>query len=421
MIAVVFRPLSVLILLILSVKGVWADGAALSQTIILSGYRSTLVLLLIVRTFSCLLVMPVIDQGENLYLFLALILMRVFSAKFFVAASSISLFINFELRLIPIFLIILGWGYQTERILAGKALFIYTAVGSVPLLVLIIYHLSFGRRVLISNTWGFTNRSLGLLFIPVIAFLVKLPLIGVHMWLPKAHVDAPVIGSMFLAAILLKLGGWGILLYQDRFDRIFLATFCISLSLLGVVWVSAICCQTLDRKTLIAFSSVIHIRFVVVGVAIGSNTSINCALAVLLSHGFSSSLAFYVVFLFYKLYNRRRLVLTKTLGSTRGMLRLVWLGTVIAVVGCPPSFNLWVEIMCYIVFLLDLRVLIKPMFFGALAAGVYGFLLIGKIYFGSDFIFKSCFHPTQLELGQGLIGVVLTILTSIIITIIFTL
>ena len=108
MIAVVFRPLSVLILLILSVKGVWADGAALSQTIILSGYRSTLVLLLIVRTFSCLLVMPVIDQGENLYLFLALILMRVFSAKFFVAASSISLFINFELRLIPIFLIILG-------------------------------------------------------------------------------------------------------------------------------------------------------------------------------------------------------------------------------------------------------------------------------------------------------------------------
>lgn len=77
--------------------------------------------------------------------------------------------------------------------------------------------------------------------------------------------------------------------------------------------------------------------------------------------------------------------------------------------------------MCYIVFLLDLRVLIKPMFFGALAAGVYGFLLIGKIYFGSDFIFKSCFHPTQLELGQGLIGVVLTILTSIIITIIFTL
>lgn len=61
--------------------------------------------------------------------------------------------------------------------------------------------------MLISNTWGFTNRSLGLLFIPVIAFLVKLPLIGVHMWLPKAHVDAPVIGSMFLAAILLKLGG----------------------------------------------------------------------------------------------------------------------------------------------------------------------------------------------------------------------
>jgi NADH:ubiquinone oxidoreductase subunit 4 (subunit M) len=91
--------------------------------------------------------------------------------------------------------------------LAGKALFIYTAVGSVPLLILIIYHLSFGGRALITNYWALRNITLRVMFLPLVAFLVKLPLMGLHIWLPKAHVDAPVIGSMFLAAILLKLGG----------------------------------------------------------------------------------------------------------------------------------------------------------------------------------------------------------------------
>lgn len=417
----IFRVLSVYSFLLLSVRGVWSEAAALSQTVSLSGHSSILIILLLVRTFACLLVIPVIEQGRNTYLILCLIFITVFSAKFFSATSNVTLFINFELSLIPIFLIILGWGYQTERLLAGKALFIYTAVGSVPLLILIIYHLSFGGRALITNYWALRNITLRVMFLPLVAFLVKLPLMGLHIWLPKAHVDAPVIGSMFLAAILLKLGGWGIIIYQGSFDGVALSAFCVALSILGVVWVSVICCQTLDRKTLIAFSSVIHIGFVVIGVVGGTNLSGDCALAVLLRHGFSSSLAFYVVFLFYKLHNRRRLVLTKTLGSSRGVLRLLWLITVIAVVGCPPAFNLWVEMICYIVFLLNTSALIKPIFFGALTAGVYGFLLLGKIYSGSDFLFKSSSSPNQLELGKGLLGATLTVLSSVAIIIIVSL
>jgi len=392
-----------------------------AQSLTISASNILLILLLLISTYSCLLAMPVMNQSNNGTLVIIIIIMIVFSLKFFFSPSNLYLFINFELRLVPIFIIILGWGYQSERLLAGKALFIYTAVGSVPLLMLIVYHLSFGVSGLINNTSIYSNYHLEIFCLPILAFIVKLPLIGVHIWLPKAHVEAPVVGSIFLAAILLKLGGWGLILYQHVIDSLVVADFCLALSLLGVIWISLICCQTLDRKTLIAFSSIVHMAFVVVGLRLGTQLSVRCALAVLISHGFRSSLAFFIVFIFYKSQNRRSLVLTKTINSSTGVLSLIWLGTIIAVAGCPPSFNLWVEMMCYMVFLAMRNIIVKPIFFCALRAGVYGFVLIGKIYSGSDSVFKSSVQPTQFELRQGILTVRLTVLASIRIIMLFLL
>ena len=131
------------------------------------------------------------------------------------------------------------------------------------------------------------------------------------------------VGSIFLAAVLLKLGGWGLILFQELAVNSTFSQALVGLSLLGVVWVSVICCQTVDSKTLIAFSSVTHIRMVVFGVALGTRAGITTRFLVLLRHGFSSSVAFLLVFYLYKSQNSRRLVLTKSLLAASGGLNAV--------------------------------------------------------------------------------------------------
>jgi len=145
-----------------------------------------------------------------------------------------------------------------------------------------------------------------------LAFLVKLPLYFFHIWLPKAHVEAPVVGSIFLAAILLKLGGFGVIQVRTYFflkrKLIFLRIGCW-----GMLIISFICIQSLDLKVLIAFSSVAHIslgilrRFILISIG-----KLICLFSISV-HRFSSSIIFFQRFLIYKKSNSRRLVLNKNL------------------------------------------------------------------------------------------------------------
>jgi len=321
---------------------------------------------------------------------------------FFSERSFLKFYIYFEISLIPIFLIIIGWGYQIERIGAAKAIILYTIIRSLPLLMLILSALTIGYDSI--NTIVFNHVDYGtqtvFRFLAFSAFLVKLPMFFFHMWLPKAHVEAPVIGSMFLAAILLKLGGFGLIKIKAFITgRDEVLSLLRSIRLWGLVFIRLICCHATDIKVLIAFSSVAHMSFVIFTLASQSNFSLNCSLLVMIAHGLSSSAAFFFRFLIYKTTQTRSILLNKRLRA-RGGLRLLFWGLIcLGVIGAPPTFNLWVEIRALISTALHARAGIKFLFWGVFLGGAYRlFLLSRPISFNSPFLYASELPARQIDL-----------------------
>ena len=288
-----------LVWLLCTTPAIWQAPITLTQVAWVNNYSALLTLLLVFNLQACIVAICAISQSYSKKLAIILYLLALVSLKFFISHSLLFLFFTFEMSLIPIFTIIMGWGYQTERLTAGKALFLYTAIGSIPLLVIILIFLTEGRSASIGLERAQIRNSLSVWRVALVGFIVKLPITGVHMWLPKAHVEAPVVGSIFLAAILLKLGGWGLVLFEQFLDYGWVSNLIASLSFVGLIWISLICVQRVDSKVLIAFSSVSHIGLVLVACAGGSVLSLQCGLRVLVSHGFSSSVGFLIVFLFY--------------------------------------------------------------------------------------------------------------------------
>lgn len=148
----------------------------------------------------------------------------------------------------------------------------------------------------------------GLEFFLVLGFLIKFPIFFVHIWLPRAHVEAPLIGSVLLAAVLLKLAGFGVLKFSPLILRGELLNFLKAFSLGGGAFVRVICLFEKDIKKLIAYSSVGHIRFVILGLCLKRRLGLKGGYIFMLTHGISSSLLFIGSYYIYSLSQRRSLI-----------------------------------------------------------------------------------------------------------------
>nr|YP_009344351.1 NADH dehydrogenase subunit 4 [Temnopleurus reevesii]APT42119.1 NADH dehydrogenase subunit 4 [Temnopleurus reevesii] len=286
-----------------------------------------------------------------------LITIIIITGALIITFSSLELllfYVAFETTLIPTLILITRWGAQMERFQAGIYFIFYTLFGSLPLLISIIAlyitssSLSIPQNELIWSSWNSIN-SLNIWWtLSIIAFLIKMPVYGFHLWLPKAHVEAPVAGSMILAAILLKLGGYGLI----RLISLFVTTSLNFLSLPLVVFcswgalvTSMVCIRQTDLKALIAYSSVGHMSIVAAGIFTITSWGINGALMLMIAHGLVSSALFSLANTVYERSGTRTLAIVRGLKILLPLTTLWWLVMCAANLGLPPSPNLIGEIL----------------------------------------------------------------------------
>nr|QNN90585.1 NADH dehydrogenase subunit 4 [Zosterops poliogastrus] len=269
------------------------------------------------------------------------------------SASELMLFyIAFEATLIPTLILITRWGSQPERLNAGTYLLFYTLASSLPLLIAILHlHNQMGTLYFpmlklshptMPTSWTSLVCSLALF----LAFMVKAPLYGLHLWLPKAHVEAPIAGSMLLAALLLKLGGYGImrltLLMSPSSSNLHYPF--ITLALWGALMTSAICLRQIDLKSLIAYSSVSHMGLVIAATMIQTQWAFSGAMILMISHGLTSSMLFCLANTNYERTHSRILLLTRGMQPLLPLMAIWWLLANLTNMALPPTINLMAEL-----------------------------------------------------------------------------
>jgi len=286
----------------------------------------------------------------------------------------------------------MGWGYQLERIQATFYLVLYTVVGSLPLLFTLACF--WGNRdwvIFIFFSSKQTSLSLWLLLFVIFRFFIKLPSYGFHLWLPKAHVEAPVSGSIVLAAILLKIRFYGLFrvihLFRDVVFKVggILARFLF----VGAFLSSVIALNQRDIKCLVAYSSIRHIGSMLGAFFSIFTVAIKGAFIIAIAHGFCSSALFFLVNIYYEQNNSRQIILSGGQNSIR-IFSIWWILFLIVNFAAPPFLRVFGEIL----------IVVQVVFW----RGILSFIVLAARFFVAAFClftFRSVLHGEGFEQNRA--------------------
>jgi NADH:ubiquinone oxidoreductase subunit 4 (subunit M) len=266
---------------------------------------------------------------------------------FFFSANFFEIFILYEFSLIPIVYIIVKWGVYSERSKSSIYIMLYTTFFTMPLVTILIYFYSFSSFLLVS--FESYDLPLWLSIYLLRSFLVKFPIYGLHYWLPQAHVEAPTAGSMILAGILLKLGGYSLfrLFFYLRLTQSVITIF-ISYVVVVIVLVSIVSCIQADFKRLIAYSSVVHITSLCLLLFLRNILTPKVYLIIIIFHGLLSPLLFYFVSLIYKLYSTRILYLLSSIIRNSYLLYFFSIVCFTISIPTPPFPQFYYEVLMFV-------------------------------------------------------------------------
>ncbi|MBX3478648.1 MAG: NADH-quinone oxidoreductase subunit M [Brevundimonas sp.] len=289
-------------------------------------------------------------QNRVVEYMIAFLVLETLVIGVFTALDLFLFYIFFEGGLVPMFLIIGVWGGQ-NRIYAAYKFFLYTLLGSVLMLLAMLWmaHETGTTSIPVLKQYAFDPAVQPLLWLAFFAsFAVKMPMWPVHTWLPDAHVQAPTAGSVILAGILLKLGGYGFILFNlpmfPDASRMF-QPLVFALSVIAVVYTSLVAFRQTDMKKLIAYSSVAHMGFVTMGLFAGNDTGVQGAVFQMISHGLISGALFLCVGVIYDRMHTREIAFYGGLTSRMPWFAAIFLMFTMANVGLPGTSGFVGEVL----------------------------------------------------------------------------
>nr|YP_010282325.1 NADH dehydrogenase subunit 4 [Camponotus japonicus]UHM24988.1 NADH dehydrogenase subunit 4 [Camponotus japonicus] len=339
-----------------------------------------------------LMLMVIQLQKEILMKLVVFMVMGLILIMLFSLSNLLMFYLIFELSLIPTFIIIIYWGYNLERLSASFYLLMYTMFISLPLLgyIMKLYKImqTFEMELLKMN--NYINLSVIDYLVLFMAFLIKMPIFLFHLWLPKAHVEAPVYGSMVLAGVLLKLGSYGLLRFIEIFylSSLNYSYIFISIGVVGAIYISLVCLIQIDMKSLVAYSSVVHMNMMLCCLYTMMKLGFISSYILMISHGLCSSGLFYMVNLYYERSLSRLMFFNKGMLSIYPSLSLWWMIFCAMNFSFPLSLNFISEVfLLSVIVSLDLVLmfyLVVICFFNsAYSLYLYAYVQHGMIYMES--------------------------------------
>ena len=326
-------------------KLLWIPFLNFNLTLGVDGISLFFILLTTLLIFLCVLVSwnsVKINLKEFLIAFLAI---EFFLIGVFSILDLLVFYIFFESVLIPMYLIVGVWGSRERKIRAAYFCFIYTLLGSVLMLLSILYiHYQIGTtdyEVLLTYAFSQTEQKF-LWFSFFGSFATKVPMVPVHLWLPEAHVEAPTAGSVILAGVLLKLGTYGFLrfsfpLFPDA--SFYFAPIVYSLAIVGIVYTSFTAIRQTDFKRIIAYTSVAHMNLVMVGLFSFNVIGLEGAILQSLSHGFVASALFLIIGVVYERHHTRMVKYYGGLAHVMPLYTFIFLFFTMSNIGLPGTGN----------------------------------------------------------------------------------
>jgi NADH-quinone oxidoreductase subunit M len=310
----------------------------------------------------------------------------------FLAQDLVLFYIFWEFALIPMYFLIGVWGGE-RRIYAAVKFFLFTMAGSVLMLLAILFlgltGSSFSLPALIDSRAAFANAQTWLFLAFAAAFAIKVPMWPLHTWLPDAHVEAPTAGSVILAGVMLKMGAYGFIRFNlPLFPEatLTLAPYMAALAVVGIIYGAMVSYRQADVKKLVAYSSVSHLGFVMLGIFALSTQSLSGGILQMVNHGLSTGALFLIVGM---LYDRRH---TREMSAYGGIWKIVpvmgalMLFVMLSSAGLP-GLNGFVGEFTILLGSFSSQVLGSPWFagvatLGVILAAVYLFVMFEKVFLG---------------------------------------